>query len=219
VPADRVITTRSSSGISASADVIANFLEAATAGDLVDDAPVITTDVPDLLPLGTTVVTFTATDGSGNRATASAMITVVRAEVQSEVPENQLLNRLDVNGDGQVTARDALNVINELSRRGGELASGSSRYDVNNDGVITALDALMVINRIPQQNPQLPEGEAVSEQSSVADSIAAADPVDENASINSARVIDQLFFAPQTSDFETDRFDWSIVDAAIDQMF
>lgn len=61
----------------------------------------------------------------------------------------------DVNGDGRVSALDALMIINELSGRtsqgrivaGSEL-TGTSSLDANGDGYITALDALMVINHL-----------------------------------------------------------------------
>ncbi|MEM1071052.1 MAG: dockerin type I domain-containing protein [Planctomycetota bacterium] len=58
----------------------------------------------------------------------------------------------DVNEDGQVTAIDALTVINQMSRQtrgdtGGERGAGRMT-DVNNDGRDTAADALMVINRL-----------------------------------------------------------------------
>ena len=49
----------------------------------------------------------------------------------------------DVNGDGSVTIRDALDVVNEIVR-GGE----GGQFDVNQDGRITAKDALVVINRL-----------------------------------------------------------------------
>ncbi|WP_231602728.1 peroxidase family protein [Neorhodopirellula pilleata] len=54
----------------------------------------------------------------------------------------------DVNDDGQVTAVDALMIINAMSRQG----NGDSEMftDVNNDGRRTALDALRVINRLNQ---------------------------------------------------------------------
>ncbi len=61
----------------------------------------------------------------------------------------------DVNGDGRVSALDALMIINELSGRssqgrivaGSEL-TGTSSLDANGDGYVTALDALMVINHL-----------------------------------------------------------------------
>ena len=56
---------------------ITAFLEAFAVTDAVDPSPVITNDVPEALPLGDTLVTFTATDASGNQATGQATITVV----------------------------------------------------------------------------------------------------------------------------------------------
>ena len=60
-------------------------------------------------------------------------------------------NPLDVNGDGIVSALDALAIINDLNA--GEFGplsglnlSGSEMVDVNDDGQLTALDALQVIN-------------------------------------------------------------------------
>ena len=50
---------------------------AAVAIDLVDPAPAITNDAPPFFPLGDTVVTWTATDFSGNSSTAAQLMTVV----------------------------------------------------------------------------------------------------------------------------------------------
>lgn len=48
----------------------------ASASDLCDAAPVVTNNAPLLFPLGTTTVTWTATDASGNLATATQSVTV-----------------------------------------------------------------------------------------------------------------------------------------------
>ena len=56
---------------------IQTFLNAATASDVVDSNPMVVNDAPDTFPLGATVVTFTATDASGNQATGQATVTVV----------------------------------------------------------------------------------------------------------------------------------------------
>ena len=59
-------------------------------------------------------------------------------------------NRYDVNDDGQISARDALGVINYMNSSGeGEAANPDGPkmyYDVNADSNITAADALGVIN-------------------------------------------------------------------------
>ena len=74
--------------------------------------------------------------------------------LSGDVGTNFLL-RFDVNADGNVTALDALQIINELARRailivnaaGTNLSSGRY-YNVNADKDITALDALQVINEL-----------------------------------------------------------------------
>lgn len=81
----------------------------------------------------------------------------------------------DVNADGQVTAMDALRIINELNTKGarslstGGVAaapsagednpgpSGQGYLDVNNDNFVSAMDVLQVINRL--NNPSAGEGE------------------------------------------------------------
>lgn len=62
---------------------------------------------------------------------------------------------LDVNGDGSITAVDALQVINRVSTLTAESeqvgAISSDPTDVNSDGQTTALDALLVINYLSRQ--------------------------------------------------------------------
>ena len=57
----------------------------------------------------------------------------------------------DVNGDGFVTARDALLLINQLntgSRLPPQVAGQFFFADTNGDGLVTAIDALLIINEI-----------------------------------------------------------------------
>ena len=71
-----------------------------------------------------------------------------------------LANRFDTNGDGNVTALDALVVINAMSREG-ELnlstplravaSMNGFQLDASRDGAISALDALQVINELGRQ--------------------------------------------------------------------
>lgn len=49
----------------------------ASASDIADPSPVVTSNAPSVFPAGTTVVTFTATDKSGNSTSASMTVTVV----------------------------------------------------------------------------------------------------------------------------------------------
>ncbi|MGV3485230.1 MAG: FG-GAP-like repeat-containing protein, partial [Planctomycetaceae bacterium] len=74
----------------------------------------------------------------------------------------------DVDYSGSVSARDALVVINSLSRQSrgeGEETSRKPRYklDVNQDGQVTALDALLVINHLSRaQRQQIVSGDLLS---------------------------------------------------------
>ena len=57
----------------------------------------------------------------------------------------------DVDGNGRVTAADALAIINYLNVYGpGPVGFGDPGYgyDVNNDGFVTALDALLILNEL-----------------------------------------------------------------------
>lgn len=60
---------------------------------------------------------------------------------------------LDTNGDGSVSAPDAILIINDLNASGARLidrppASNGDFLDVNHDGMISPLDALLIINHI-----------------------------------------------------------------------
>jgi hypothetical protein len=72
---------------------------------------------------------------------------------------------LDVNADNQVSALDALLVINTLGRLSsaeGEwsVSSGRGATDVNGDGRTSAIDALMIINRLSMTD----RGEPIAQQ-------------------------------------------------------
>lgn len=93
------------------------------------------------------------------------------ATVTTQVVASRLQNPrefADVNGDGHVTAIDALLIINHLNRMGNVseipvLATdrGPNFYDVSGNQVITAVDALRVVNALRLQNVR-PESEAVT---------------------------------------------------------
>ena len=63
-------------GVGRASGAIQAFLDAAGATDTVDSSPSVDNDVPDLLPLGQTLVTFSATDASGNRIMAQTTVTM-----------------------------------------------------------------------------------------------------------------------------------------------
>ncbi|MGZ6563327.1 MAG: HYR domain-containing protein [Solirubrobacteraceae bacterium] len=76
VPGDFGVYATSDGGIASSDSAVANVLGAAKAVDLVDPHPVVTNNAPAVLPHGTTTVTFTAKDATGNTATKVTHITV-----------------------------------------------------------------------------------------------------------------------------------------------
>ena len=64
-------------GVQASDPQLAAFFAGATATDTCDWNPTITHDAPAFFPLGTTTVTFTATDAHGNSSSCTAKVTVI----------------------------------------------------------------------------------------------------------------------------------------------
>jgi hypothetical protein len=74
IPAN--LAVQSPGPVAASDSRIKAFLGGATATDLVDAAPVITTNAPGSFPVGVTEVVFTATDDEGNQTQKSATVTV-----------------------------------------------------------------------------------------------------------------------------------------------
>ncbi len=73
-----------------------------------------------------------------------------------------VIQPLDSNFDGSVSAIDALLVINYLNTAvGGNSPTVDAFIDVNGDGTISALDVLLIINFI-NTNPPALEGEAVA---------------------------------------------------------
>ncbi len=75
-PASTTVTATSGSGIAATDSALSAFLNGASATDAVDEDVTITSDAPSTIAVGTTTVTFTATDDAGNISTATATVTV-----------------------------------------------------------------------------------------------------------------------------------------------
>lgn len=78
-PGDVTIEAMGPDGVPVDDDRIQTFLAGASAIDDTDPDPVITNDAPAVFPVGDTVVTFTATDASGNYDTCTSTVTVVEA--------------------------------------------------------------------------------------------------------------------------------------------
>ncbi len=77
VPSDITVAAENASGTKATNSSIVAFLEATTATDNVDGSVSVANDAPDIFPLGSTDVTFTAQDTSGNTASAIGTVTVI----------------------------------------------------------------------------------------------------------------------------------------------
>lgn len=86
---------------------IAAFLSGAIALDVVDQNLTITNDAPSIFPLGTTTITFTATDDSGNSASDTSTVTVVDTSLPSinitEPANGAKLNTTNVTVAGTVS--------------------------------------------------------------------------------------------------------------------
>jgi hypothetical protein len=78
IPISFGIHATSAGGIPRTDPTIAGYLASASASDIVDPSPVVTNNAPGLLPIGTTDVTFTARDASGNGTSRSSTIVVER---------------------------------------------------------------------------------------------------------------------------------------------
>jgi hypothetical protein len=84
-PADIEVEQTEPGGIPATNPDIAAFLAGVSASDDIDPAPTITNDAPDMFPVGTTPVTFLATDETGNPAECTAMVRVLEAAAPAEI--------------------------------------------------------------------------------------------------------------------------------------
>jgi hypothetical protein len=86
VPAPLTVSTQGAESLSATAASVVPFLTGAVATDLVDGKLAVTNDAPAVLPLGTTIVTFAASDKAGNSAKATSRVTLVKEAVQPTKP-------------------------------------------------------------------------------------------------------------------------------------
>ena len=113
--------------------------------------------------IGSDSFTYTVADTNGN---ISDPVTVTVNSVASGL--NNPISPFDVNASGEVTAMDALLVINRIGQSGsssipvGADERGPNFFDVNDSLTISSLDALLVINSITSNlSPPEPESEFV----------------------------------------------------------
>ena len=75
-PAAITVAATDASGTAATATSIASYLTSGTALDLVNGEVAVTTNAPTVFPLGSTTVTFSASDSTGNGGSATSTVTV-----------------------------------------------------------------------------------------------------------------------------------------------
>jgi hypothetical protein len=83
---------------------------------------------------------------------------VVLKVIENAAPWHNSSLPVDVDGDGVITPRDPLTIINELNRRGTQVLGdapdhsegpgGDVWIDVNGDGMVSPLDAILVISHL-----------------------------------------------------------------------
>jgi len=100
--------------------------------DIVDTAPVVTSDAPASFPVGTTVVTWTVTDFSGNHSSATQNVTIVPAvitqlDVTAETPKTTAeISLVTVNGKdafGHITTNQSGSIVVVGADNGGSLSA------------------------------------------------------------------------------------------------
>lgn len=118
-------------------------------------------------------LTITAQDSAGTFNAVSEIFIIEVVENPSPFHNDE--NPFDVDGNGIISAYDALLIINYLNTYGpGPVGHGDPGYgyDVNNDSMVTALDALIVINELNRHSNnggstvggEEPEGEQIGDE-------------------------------------------------------
>lgn len=162
-PANITVAATNSSGTAATNPAITSFLNAASAFDTVDGAiATLINDAPGVFPLGTTTVTFSATDSDGNTGTAQATVTVA----DQTAPLITLLGAASITlnvGDpftdpGAIASDNVDGALTPAIVTGGSVNTGSVglytlTYDVS-DSAVNA--AVQVIRNVSVQDAGAP---------------------------------------------------------------
>ncbi len=153
--------------------------------------------------------TYTVTDDQG-LTSAPGTIEIFVVNFAAERPWHNKSLAVDVNGDGVVTAQDALTVINELNLRkvrvlpiaGDNIFDMFGFMDTYSDGMITPQDALDVINHLNASRQGTGEGEGL-DSGNVSDPNALntelPNPADHDVALAA------LYCTPLTYEFEAQR--------------
>ena len=101
-PGNITVSATNNSGTAKTNTAIQAFLANATAKDNVDTQVTISNDAPATLPIGTTTVTFTATDTAGNTTTVQATVTIADENAPTlTAPASITVAATDTNGTAQ----------------------------------------------------------------------------------------------------------------------
>jgi len=93
--------------VDASDDAIAGYLGQASATDNVDASIVVTSDTPTSYPIGSTTVTFTATDSAGNTSTETSIVTINEKQDVTKPVITVALDPLTITATGKYTGLNA----------------------------------------------------------------------------------------------------------------
>ncbi len=105
---------------------------------------------------------------------------------QKASAHNNTHNSLDVNNDGQVTAMDALILVNYLNQNGPQVlgpkpdngeGEPAQFIDVNNDGAISPIDVLIIINHLNNAAAPRSSGEGESPDASAIEKLASSSSI------------------------------------------
>jgi hypothetical protein len=119
---------------------------------------------------GVAQVRVTAAGSDGVIGTQASRLVMVLPAASTEDPDavggspvlTNLARPLDVNGDGSITALDALLIINRLNRATGGLPQGTVFFDTSGDGLVTPLDVLLIFNNLNTRAMQAAAAAAAS---------------------------------------------------------
>ncbi|MDQ6998536.1 MAG: HYR domain-containing protein [Mariprofundus sp.] len=139
-PADILVASTSFAGIARTSPALTAFFAAATAVDNIALAGAITNNAPAVLPVGKTIVTFTARDAQGNIGTAEAVVSV------SGLAQNPGA-ATDFDADGMPDAWEIAVFGDPL------LAIAGPGTDFDLDGLTDALERILGTNpKVPNTN-------------------------------------------------------------------
>jgi uncharacterized protein (UPF0147 family) len=149
-PANITVAATNASGTTNTIAAIATFLASATATDTVDGERTVTHDAPATFPLGPTIVTFSATDLSGNTGQAQATVNITDQSppVISLVGASSMtLNVGDIFNDPGHTVTDNVNADLIATVTGSVNTAVVGTYPLNYNVIDTAGNAALQVTR------------------------------------------------------------------------